>query len=106
MRMKQLRAGIAVLLLATPSVCATERLPEAMLGNWCWIEGGDEQNWNQQIFARFEAEANPETTTICNCTDWRGQPRQSLFCGQTQRHAGLRSVRVNEDTPDSGQRRC
>jgi hypothetical protein len=54
--MKQLRAGIAVLLLATSSVCATEHLPEAMLGNWCWIEGGDEQNWNQQIFARVPLE--------------------------------------------------
>jgi hypothetical protein len=27
-----------------------------MLGNWCWIEGGDEQNWNQQIFARVPPE--------------------------------------------------
>jgi hypothetical protein len=31
-------------------------LTEAMLGNWCWIEGGDEQNWNQQIFARVPPE--------------------------------------------------
>ena len=49
---KLLIAGIAALLMATSGAHATERLPEAMLGNWCWIEGGDEQNWNQQIFAR------------------------------------------------------
>src|SRR2546429_6350001 len=45
-----------VMLLVTGAVHATERLPEAMLGNWCWIEGGDEQNWNQQIFARVPPE--------------------------------------------------
>jgi hypothetical protein len=53
---KLLLAGIAALLLATGAAHATERLPEAMLGNWCWIEGGDEQNWNQQIFARVPPE--------------------------------------------------
>ena len=44
--------GVAALFLATGTAHATTRLPEAMLGNWCGIEGGDEQNWNQQIFAR------------------------------------------------------
>ena len=38
-----------------------ERLPEAMLGNWCWIEGGNEQNWNQQIFARIPPEGTVAT---------------------------------------------
>ena len=47
-----LLTSIATLFLATGAAHAIERLPEAMLGNWCWIEGGDEQNWNQQIFAR------------------------------------------------------
>ena len=37
--------SIAALFLATGTAHATTRLPEAMLGNWCWIEGGDEQNW-------------------------------------------------------------
>jgi hypothetical protein len=49
---KLLLTGIAALFLATGTAHATEHLPEAMLGNWCWFEGGDEQNWNQQIFAR------------------------------------------------------
>ena len=39
-------AGIAALFLATGAAHATVPLPEAMLGNWCWIEGGNEQNWN------------------------------------------------------------
>jgi len=49
-------AGIAALFLATGAAHATVPLPEAMLGNWCWIEGGDERNWNQQIFARVPPE--------------------------------------------------
>ena len=49
---KTLLTGIAALFLATGAAHATERLPEAMLGNWCWIEGGDEQNWNQQNLPR------------------------------------------------------
>ena len=51
-----LLTSIATLFLATGAAHAIERLPEAMLGNWCWIEGGDEQNWNQQIFARVPPE--------------------------------------------------
>ena len=50
-----------LLLLATGAAHATERLPEAMLGNWCWIEGGNEQNWNQQIFARIPPEGTVAT---------------------------------------------
>jgi len=53
---KTLLAGVAALFLATGAAHATVPLPEAMLGNWCWIEGGDEQNWNQQIFARVPPE--------------------------------------------------
>ena len=54
---KVLLSGIAVLFLAsTGTAYADARLPEAMLGNWCWIEGGDEQNWSQQIFARVPPE--------------------------------------------------
>ena len=53
---KVLLAGVAALLLASGTAYATERLPEAMLGNWCWVEGGDEQNWKQQIFARVPPE--------------------------------------------------
>ena len=53
---KVLLAGVAALLLATGAAHAADRLPEAMLGNWCWIEGGDEQNFNQQIFARVPPE--------------------------------------------------
>ena len=52
---KLLLTGIAALFLATGTAHATVPLPEAMLGNWCWIEGG-EQNWNQQIFARVPPE--------------------------------------------------
>jgi len=37
---KLLLAGIAALLLSTGAAHATERFPEAMLGNWCWVEGG------------------------------------------------------------------
>ena len=55
-----LLAGCAALFLATGAAHADSRLPEAMLGNWCWIEGGDEQNWNQQIFARVP----PEGVTV------------------------------------------
>jgi len=51
---KLLLAGCAALLLATGTAHAD--LPEVILGNWCWIEGGDEQNWNQQIFARVPPE--------------------------------------------------
>jgi hypothetical protein len=53
---KTLLTGIAALFLATGTAHAIERLPEAMLGNWCWIEGVDEQDWNQQIFARVPPE--------------------------------------------------
>jgi len=53
---KVLLAGVAALLLARGTAHATERLLEAMLGNWCWVEGGDEQNWKQQIFARVPPE--------------------------------------------------
>jgi hypothetical protein len=53
---KALLTGIAALFLATGTAHATERLPEVMLGHWCWVEGGDEQNWTQQIFARVPPE--------------------------------------------------
>ena len=56
--------GIAALLLATGAAHATERLPEAMLGNWCWIEGCDEQNWNQQIFARVPPPGGVTVATV------------------------------------------
>ena len=56
MKIHILIPGVAALLLAAGTANATTRLPEAMLGNWCWIEGGDEQNWNQQIFARVPPE--------------------------------------------------
>jgi hypothetical protein len=51
-----LLAGIAALLIATSTAHAEGRLPEAMLGNWCWVEGDDKQNWNHQIFARVPPE--------------------------------------------------
>ena len=56
MKIHILITGVAALFLAAGTANATTRLPEAMLGNWCWIEGGDEQNWNQQIFARVPPE--------------------------------------------------
>ena len=49
---KLLLTSIAALFLATGTAHADGRLPEAILGNWCWIEGGDEQNWNQQNLPR------------------------------------------------------
>ena len=49
---KLLLTGVAALFLATGAANATVQLPDTITGNWCWIEGGDEQNWNQQIFAR------------------------------------------------------
>jgi hypothetical protein len=47
-----LLAGVAALFLATGAAHATVQLPEAMLGKWCWAEGGDESNPDQQIYTR------------------------------------------------------
>ena len=58
-----LLTGIAALLLTTGAAHATVPLPEAMLGNWCWIEGVDEQDWNQQIFARVPPVGRHEELT-------------------------------------------
>jgi hypothetical protein len=44
-------AGIAALLMTTAAHADT--LPEAFVGEWCWIAGGDKkENLNQQIFVR------------------------------------------------------
>ena len=75
LRAAHLRNGLLPVLGEIPQQCANHRLaqlvtrapqssgrvstvplPEATLGNWCWIEGGDERNWNQQIFARVPPE--------------------------------------------------
>jgi len=31
-------------------------LPDTITGTWCWVEGGDEKNRNQQIFIRSAPE--------------------------------------------------
>jgi hypothetical protein len=53
---KLLLTGVAALFLATGAAHASVQLPDTITGTWCWIEGGDEQNWNQQIFARVPPE--------------------------------------------------
>jgi hypothetical protein len=58
-----LLASVAALSVLTASAAAHAEtkeariiLPETITGNWCWVEGGDEKNWNQQIFARVPPE--------------------------------------------------
>jgi hypothetical protein len=53
---KLLITSIAALLLATGTAHATVQIPDTITGTRCWIKGGDEQNWNQQIFARVPPE--------------------------------------------------
>ena len=54
--------GVAALSVLTASAVHAETkdarvvLPNTITGTWCWVEGGDEQNWNQQIFARVPSE--------------------------------------------------
>jgi hypothetical protein len=31
-------------------------MPDTITGTWCWVEGGDEKNRNQQIFIRSAPE--------------------------------------------------
>ena len=61
---KLLLTGVAALFLATGAANATVQLPDTITGNWCWIEGGDEQNWNQQIFARVPPPGGVTVATV------------------------------------------
>jgi hypothetical protein len=56
-------AGVAALSVLTASAAAHAEtkearviLPNTITGTWCWVEGGDEKNRNQQIFIRSAPE--------------------------------------------------
>ena len=54
--------GVAALSVLTASAVHAETkdarvvLPNTITGTWCWVEGGDEKNRNQQIFIRSAPE--------------------------------------------------
>src|SRR5215813_5506373 len=63
MRRRLLLAGVAALsVLAALAAAHAETkearviLPDIIAGTWCWVEGGDEKNRNQQIFIRSAPE--------------------------------------------------
>jgi hypothetical protein len=63
MRRRLLLAGVAALsVLAALAAAHAETkearviLPDIITGTWCWVEGGDEKNRNQQIFIRSAPE--------------------------------------------------
>jgi len=54
-----LLAGVAALSVLTARAETKEArviLPDTITGTWCWVEGGDEKNRNQQIFIRSAPE--------------------------------------------------
>ena len=60
---KVLLASVAALSVLTATAAAHAEtkearviLPDTITGTWCWVEGGDEKNRNQQIFIRSAPE--------------------------------------------------
>src|SRR5262249_659895 len=65
-----LLAGVAALSVLTATAAAHAEtkearviLPDTITGTWCWVEGGDEKNRNQQIFIR----SAPEDCHVSEC---------------------------------------
>jgi hypothetical protein len=53
-----LLAGVAVLFLATGAVYANDRLPDTIIGDWCFVEGPDFPN--PQVYVHVPLEGCPE----------------------------------------------